>query len=168
MTKRHKKDSSERRAKKTTLSLSFSELNSGINKIVVGAYQHSRIFNGKARSPFINAKAIDINFNHKSSTDNPYTIRVEAIEQLLHKARNGDDITIYTTDPYMLALPKANNPDIPPETLERFNKLAEHKEITVMEPKPDDHDEMEIAVRMAKLKMNALSNPSQGTKGYHR
>ena len=168
MTKRQKGGNKPRPSKSYEFHLAFSEVNGSVGKLVAGTTRVSQRFNGKAHTPEVSAKAIDVSFS-RTGNDNPHEARMSAIEQLLHKAKSGDSIQIFTADPFVRDI--ANYaPDAPAAVRKSFKAFAERDiGIEVHDPSVlEDSEYMDIADRMARIRINNLQNPNNGLRGYHR
>ena len=150
------------------LYVTFNTVNSGVNKVFVGSNKVSQRRNGKAQPPHISAKAIDIDI-----APNPYTPRIEAIEQLLHKVRKGDRVRIFTTDQHLIDITKADKPEAA-EAVAIFNKMAEGLTIQVIHPDEDQDyletntERLSVAAALMKIRENTLLTQGDDLKSYRR
>jgi len=168
MVKRQKRANKARMTKSYEFHLAFEEVNGSVGKLVTGSTRVTQRFNGMAHTPDVSAKAVESPYS-KSANDNPYEARMSAIEQLLHKAKSGDSIHIFTADERVHEI-ASDDPNVSCAVREKFKSYAARdinidvNDISVLE----DDEYIKIADRMARIRANNLQNPDSGARGYHR
>ena len=151
--------------------LDFKEVNGNVKKLVVGSCRMTKLagrFNSKTKSPNFVAKAIDTDFS-RTAHDNTYDARMDAMDQLFHKIRNGDKVEVITSDPVLIDIAAGNTPKNGADAKARFNAYAETAEIRVKHASEHgDPESMATAEHIAKLKVSSLQSSQNDAKGYHR
>ena len=168
MAKKLKAKKPSRYNKSYEFHLHFLEVNGSIGKLVVGSTKVTKTFNGQARVPNVGAKAIDTPFS-RAANDNRHDACMNAIEQLLHKARKGHDIFIFTTEQAVHDIAN-DSPAIDASIRARFKKFGE-REISIQVANPsvlEDSEYDDLANRMARIRENNLKNHKTDARGYHR
>jgi len=170
MGNKKQREGASRQSKTYEFHLAFKEVNGSVGKLVTGSTKVTQRFNraNQSKTPDVTAKAIDTPYS-KTAHDNPYDARMSAIEQLLHKARSGDQIYIFTTDQCIKDIAN-DDPDVSSEVRKKFKAIAE-RDITIEVADPsvlEDQDYIEMADKMARIRVNNLSKPSSGLRSDHR
>ena len=169
---KQKTSSNKFKSLSTVLHVAFQDVNSGINKLVVGVTRTStKTQNGGYGSMHSTyhtdsrAFDLDMNFNDKSDA---LDARIHAALGFLGKVAKSNHITVVTDDPIMLSV-FADKTPIPAERMGEWKKLLEGiKHLDVISPDTtnayererlvdiDIEDMMAISDRNIRLRVNAI------------